>query len=140
MRTRLSLSPLAAVCTRIADQVSDDSGFVAMHKLLDHFGVELLIRPLLVEGTLATLGSAEGTSNRWAVLLDREKYPVGEVQISGETIDSPLPARMRFTIAHELAHSLAFRPTEFGVRLPYRPGDRQSQGAFVRAVESETDK
>lgn len=142
-RRRLDLSYLGNVCTAIANEVADESGFVPVGRLLARFGVELIIRPLLVEGILAKVGGGGGdadTSDRWAVLIDREKYPIAESAVLGESATSPLPSRMRWTIAHELAHSLAFRPTEFGFKLQQSANERQSAGDFVEAIEQETDK
>jgi len=139
----LDLSYLANVCTTIANEVSDESGFVPMSRLLARFGVQLIIRPLLVEGMLAKIGHKGGgadTSDRWAVLIDRDRYPIADSSVLDETSASPLPSRMRFTIAHELAHSLAFRPTHFGFTLHHSVNETQSAGGFVKAVERETDK
>jgi hypothetical protein len=139
----LDLSYLATVCTSIANEVSDESGFVSMRGLLARFGVDLIIRPLLVEGMLAKIAPEGGdadTSDRWAVLLDRDRYQVSDASVREESAIAPLPPRMRFTIAHELAHSLAFRPTQFGLELRHSVKDKQSAGDFVKAVERETDK
>lgn len=143
MRERLDLSPLAQACTTIANEVADESGFVQMRKLLDRFDASLIIRPLLVEGMLATITqptqSAE-ESNSWAVLVDSEKYSVTEENVSNETAEHPLPVRMRFTIAHELAHSLVFRPTHFGIKLQLPTQSKKSRADFVKEIERETDK
>lgn len=142
MSSHIDLSHLANVCTLIANEVADESGFVPMRGLLARFGAELIIRPLLVEGMLAKIGQEDGTdtSDRWAVLVDHDRYPIAQSTVLEETAASPLPSRMRFTIAHELAHSLAFRPTNFGFTLEKSAGVRQSADSFVKAMERETDK
>ncbi len=48
--------------------------------------------------------------------------------------------RLRFTVAHELVHSLAFRHNEFGVQLRHAPQDDSSRKALVEAIERETDR
>ncbi len=47
---------------------------------------------------------------------------------------------MRNTVAHELAHSLAFHPTEFGVEFPLNFGSRKSKEEFEQVIEKETER
>lgn len=145
----MSLAPhlkqLAARCNHIAGEISDADGFVSVRRLVDRFGASLLIRPLLVEGMLA---SSEAPSedqqrenrHRWYLLIDSETYEVDDREIAEERFGFPLSARMRNTVAHELAHSLAFRHNEFGVEFPRSFNSQKSKQAFVETVERETEK
>jgi hypothetical protein len=136
------LSAFARVCTTIADEIADQYGFVSVRALLARFQAQIVIRPLLVEGMIAALpGDGSGSSvNRWAVLIDSDTYSVTEPQIDRENSTDPLPTRLRFTIAHELAHSLAFRFSEFGVRLRNPIQTDAAKKAVVEAIEGVTDR
>lgn len=137
------LQHFAEVCTSIGNEVADDEGFVPIRNLLARFHTSLLIRPLLVEGMLASLEQSSGSGsdrNRWAVLLDSETYPIDESKIDKECREQPLPSRLRNTIAHELVHSLAFRPSEFGIQLRQRNKNEKSQSELVRSIERETER
>jgi hypothetical protein len=136
---------LASRCNQIAGEVSDRDGFVSIHRLVERFGVSVLIRPLLVEAMLASterIGDGRDSENghRWCLMLDRETHAVKESEITHERFGSPLPARFRNTVAHELAHSLAFRPTEFGVQFPRQFTSEKSKQEFVQSIERETEK
>ncbi len=134
-----NLGPLFKVCTDIANEVADSDGFVSVRDLLERFRTSLRLRPLLVEGMIGSVDSADGQLAHWTILVDSERYPDVGVLIDGESITKPLPARFRFTVAHELAHSLAFRTSEFGVHLEgvsNRPGNKS---ALVETIEKETD-
>lgn len=109
-----------------------------VRNLLKRFSARLLIRPLLVEGMLASVESSDEKKFRWTVLVDSETYPISESDISRESHERPLPSRLRNTIAHELVHSLAFRPAEFGIRLQ-RVDGKISSGELVAAIERETE-
>src|SRR4051812_11753677 len=95
--------PLARICISIADELADANGFVAVPKLLSRFSAEISVRPLLVEGMLATIDKSTATKANvgWMVLIDSESSRVDEAQIKSETGKQPLPARVRFTVAHE---------------------------------------
>lgn len=137
------LARFAEVCTLIGNEVADEHGFVPVRNLLTRFQASLLIRPLLVEGMLASKEHHSGTSfdaTRWAVLLDSETYQVSELEIKEESQERPLPSRLRNTVAHELVHSLAFRPSEFGIRLREQNDSEERQIALVRAIERETEQ
>jgi hypothetical protein len=134
------LSQFARACLTISDNVVDDRGFVPVRRLLEKFRATLVARPLLVEGMIASQRSSDGTAGhqRWLVLVDSEKYSFSEQEVKEETSERALPERLRFTIAHELAHSLAFRVSEFGIRL--RDIDMRRSGQdLVEALEDETD-
>lgn len=132
------LSTIASLCKAIGNEVTDDTGFVPVRRLLSRFHAELHIRPLLVEGMLASVDHKNG--GKWAVLVDSETYPVSKLDVEEERPTRPLPQRMRNTIAHELVHSLAFRTSEFGLRLKARIESNESLREFVEAIELETEK
>jgi len=140
MSERIDFAPLARACDEIANEVAESSGFVPMHKLLSRFRARLILRPLLVEGMLGKTTEPEADKSQWIVLIDSEKYPKSDTDVAQESAQKPLPERMRFTIAHELAHSLAFRYDEFEIRLQHAPRDGQAQKAFVREMELGTDR
>lgn len=133
------LAPLFHVCVDIANEVADDSGFVPVRRLLERFHTELRFRPLLVEAMIGSTQLTGDLAPRWTVFIDSERYPNFEQSILRESIAEPLPPRFRFTVAHELAHSLAFRTGEFGVVLEVASEERESKAAFVRAIEEEAD-
>ena len=136
------VASFAAVCGQIGNELSNESGFVAIRDLLTRFHTQILIRPLLVEGMLASIedkGAAEANTHRWAVLIDSETYRVTEADIAKESSDRPLPARLRNTVAHELVHSLAFRPSEFGIKLQLADGGTESKFDLVRSIEQATE-
>jgi hypothetical protein len=145
MASLAHLKHFARRCGHIASEVSDSDGFIPIRALAKKFGTQLLMRPLLVEGMIASseLKNGEIDENRgkhqWSLLIDSETYPLNEDDIERETRFSPLPARFRNTVAHELAHSLAFRATEFGIELPKHPSEK-SRREYVRQVERDTEK
>jgi len=129
-------------CNTIANEVCDASGFVQIRRLLDRFDARLLIRPMLVEGMLASVPPEETGSTiglRWVVLIDEETYRIRTEDVDLETPSQQLPVRLRNTIAHELVHSLAFRPTEFGISLNVT-STRQKPADLVHIVEQETER
>jgi hypothetical protein len=132
------LEHLAKACTAIANDVSDDNGFVPIRSLLARFHARLLARPLLVEGMLASEES-RSDKNKWLVLVDSESYDVSDGALAAESSHTPLESRLRNTIAHELVHSLAFRPSEFGVRLKGQPKNGEDSEEVVRSIERETE-
>ena len=145
MSPALYLRQLATRCNHIAREISDADGFVSVRRLVERFGATLIIRPLLVEGMLASSEQSSESMNyenchQWCILLDRETHEVGDREITAERFGSPLSARMRNTVAHELAHSLAFRSTEFGVEFPRNFTSQKSKQAFVEKIERETEK
>ena len=133
---------IAELCKAIGNEVTDESGFVPVRRLLSRFDAELFIRPLLVEGMLASVGQSPTSKNgsRWAVLVDSETYPCSKHDVEEERPTRPLPHRMRNTIAHELVHSLAFRSSEFGIRLKARTDTKESLREFIKSLERETER
>ncbi len=145
--TLTDLNSLADKCAEISNEVADHDGFVAARELAKRFNAELVLRPLLVEGMLASVSPnvlsppSSDDKHQWAVFLDSETYAnVTEDDIRNEGANAPLPPRMRNTIAHELVHSFAFRYTEFGVQLTKLANREKTQREFVQAIERETEK
>ena len=145
--TAREFSAFASKCAEIGNELADEGGFVSARGLVSRFGAELILRPLLVEGMLASVERDEhqdggvGLQHKWAVLIDNESYvDVSEADIRNESVMNPLPSRMRNTIAHELVHSLAFRSTEFGVELTRFDESQKSRRALIAAIEQETEK
>ena len=143
--TSQELNVLAEKCLDISDDVADSEGFVPIRHLTEQFDAELILRPLLVEGMLASIENDpfqnNSSTHQWAVMVDNETYPhITEESISVENTWTPLPARMRNTIAHELVHSFAFRGTEFGVELTKRNSKWKNRREFIEAIEKETEK
>jgi hypothetical protein len=131
---------LAKICTQIGNLCADTNGFVSVRSLLERFQTKLIARPLLVEAMIANMPSAESEGSRWAVLVDSERYPISQLDIDRESFSQTLPVRFRFTVAHELAHSVSFRPTEFGMQGRYAKSKGASRRDVVEAVEYETDR
>jgi hypothetical protein len=134
------LAQFAHACRLISDAAADETGFVPVRRLLERFQAKLIARPLLVEGMIASQRvDANSDDRRWLVLVDSEKYAFDNGDLEQESPERSLPPRLRFTVAHELAHSLAFRVSEFGIQL--RDFNKaSSQRALVSAIESETDR
>lgn len=145
--TAREFSAFASKCAEIGNEIVDEDGFVSARGLVSRFGAELVFRPLLVEGMLASVERDEhqdgsvGLQHKWVVLIDNESYVgVSEADIRNESVINSLPPRMRNTIAHELVHSLAFRSTEFGVELTRFDESQKSRRALITAIEQETEK
>jgi hypothetical protein len=136
------LARIAELCAAIGNEVTDESGFVPVRELLNRFDADLVIRPLLVEGMLVLRQESARLRNgkKWLVLVDSETYESTSRDVEEERPTRPLPDRLRNTIAHELVHSLAFRPAEFGVRLKTRTDTKESFRQFVKAIEEETEQ
>jgi hypothetical protein len=135
------ITQFTEVCTRIGDEVADESGFVKIRDLVSRFHASVIVRPLLVEGMLASINEqpdSDPQSQRWAVLIDSETYGISDADIANESKSRPLAPRLRNTIAHELAHSLAFRPSEFGIKLNHSHGG-EIKNNFVHSVERMTE-
>lgn len=132
---------LDQLCIKIGNEVADDVGFVPIRELLRRFQVQLIVRPLLVEGMLATVDSVGDTarSSQWAVLIDSEMHTVTDESIRSECTERPMHVRARNTIAHELAHSLAFRASEFGITTATF-GRVKGSADLVKVIERETER
>jgi hypothetical protein len=134
------LQSIAKTCVDISNQVGNPSGFVSIRRLLERFNVAIYIRPLLVEGMLVSLPEPNSARTRLTVLVDSETFRVTNKEIAAEDEADPLPTRFRTTVAHELLHSLAFRPDYFGLRLKNKIHDQEAAGELVKAIEADTER
>lgn len=139
------LESFAQVCADIGNKSADAEGFIPIRNLLQRFKVELIARPLLVEGMIAFInrGDVSGPKeSHWAVLIDSETSGISDLglELSQETRGRTLPVRLRNTIAHELAHSIAFRPSDFGIRFATDLSGKESQVKLVNAIEKQTER
>ena len=79
-------------------------------------------------------------SSRWRLLVDSEKYTFPQGALAHESTTTPLPARFRNTVAHELTHSLAYRAKEFGVSLTLpTASDKKKSSEMVAEIEQHTE-
>lgn len=138
------LAGFARLCTAIGNEVATkEDGFVAIHRLVDRLGAKLLLRPLLVEGMVASIGRVDNEpqgAHQWAVLIDSETYRITSSELQSESFGNPLHPRFRNTVAHELVHLLAFRANEFGVRSQDITMLKGRRDAIVEEIERETEK
>lgn len=140
-QARLEPARLIALCNAIGTECADQTGYVAIPRLLARFQTDVVLRPLLVEAMLAQIKKDQAVNETgWVVLVDNEKYPVSAVDIEQDSRTRPLPDRLRNTIAHELAHSLAYRHTEFGLVLDTQANTRADGHDFVDAVEKAVEQ
>lgn len=133
---------IADTCTSISNAIAGPSGFVSIRKLLERFDVSLVIRPLLVEGMLASIPvqGRESQRSKFIVLIDSETFQVSDKEVALEDETRPLPARFRNTVAHELLHALAFRPSHFGLQLQHPVDNEERISALVKGIEQETER
>ena len=144
MLSKQEVQQVEQACRAIGNEVSDSRGFVTLERLLSRFNARLVLRPLLVEGMVGAVENASSdgrNTSQWVVLVDSESYPsIAESDIPTESYGRPLHARFRNTVAHELTHSLAYRPADFGVQLDIGRRNDAARDEFVRAVERETER
>lgn len=134
---------LASFCVEEADRLAQASGFISVSSLASRFNVEVTPRPLLVEASIASLKqtAADGVESvKWLVLVDSERFAISREQVESESETSPLPGRLRNTIAHELLHSLSFRDEGTRFRLLTKPRAAEKPDEFVRRIERETER
>ena len=140
MTSQSYFKQLAVRCSYIAGKASDAEGFVTVRSLVNQFGARLVIRPLLVEAMIASSSDMrDGSQHRWCVLLDRETHDLTDQEIANEAMAAPLSPRLRNTVAHELAHSLAFNPKEFGVVFQQGVDSKETKEEFVKGIERHTE-
>jgi len=141
--TPSEFAQIADTCAAIANDAADDTGFVPVRDLLSRFRARLLIRPLLVEGMLASLSQPSETlpnGEQWAVLVDEEKYRVTEADVAAEICGRALPTRLRNTIAHELTHTFAFQPSALGVKLRTKFDTDKARSTLLQEIERQTER
>lgn len=122
-------------CRSISAKVANANGFVSVSSLLDHFSLKIEFRPLLVEAMLAQDYNDE-KGFYWRVFVNSDMWP--NISVDSETTQSPLPVRLRNTIAHELAHVLQFKVSASGFQ--YRMRRKNSVGREIKRIENETEK
>ena len=141
--SRSELETLTRECLNISNRASDKDHFVAIKKLVECFKARIVLRPLLVEAMLASNAAKQNNTDiYWTVLIDSDRYPnVTQYDIDNETFSSPLPARLRNTIAHELVHTFAFKTNSDGNfdLIKSRHGKIQ-KNKFVEQIESDTER
>ena len=126
---------LAEFCLETSAKAADGDGFVPVRKLVETFGAEIETRPLLVEAMIA---APKASGAKWKVLLDAKSSRFERTKYDNESSQAPLGARLRFSVAHELGHILAFQPEDFGVRL--RDAQKgETHKALVDRLEDTTD-
>src|SRR6266850_6062295 len=99
MLSASELHSIAEACTTISNEIATASGFVSVRRLLERFAVALHIRPLLVEGMLATIPQANSSRSKLVVLLDSETFGLTIKEVATEQEAEPLPTRFRTTVA-----------------------------------------
>lgn len=97
---------LANLCSDTADRAADAESFVAVKKLVELLGAELRAQPLLYEGMVA---EPKAKDAKWVILVDSLSSGYASEKYERESKSNALPARVRFTIAHELSHVLQLR-------------------------------
>ena len=130
---------MAEVCSTMANKAARGADFIRVSDLAHAFRVDIEARPLLVEGLIARPKSTTtntGEKTRWKILIDEDLFAVETAEIYAESASAPLPERLRFTIAHELAHTLTFRADDLSLDLG---GARGSGEALVDKLESEAN-
>jgi hypothetical protein len=126
-----ALKQLLEVAAGLSERAADETGFVALASLARVVQADIRFRPLLVEGIAAQPKSRDG---RWLILIDNETHRVTEDMLTKESAGHPLGARVRNTVAHELAHALGPRYEEAVGRT-----DR-SRDDIVAVLEKDTEQ
>lgn len=139
-----SKETIALFCLHEVEKIKETDSFVSVRSLAKHFHADIIARPLLVEAMLASEtqdapDTPETLDFRWKVLVDSERFLVTDAQISNEASTSPLPVRLRNTIAHEIMHSFSFRTDEFRANLRITPRKNESKSDFIKRIEAETE-
>ena len=126
----------AEVCIEAANKSVDEHGFIAVRRLVEQFDAQLDARPLLCEGLIAAPKVADA---KWLVLIDSDESGFDPACYASESSVRPLPHRVRFTVAHELAHMLRFRATEFGMELLESDRKQKTKKKLIGDLEREAD-
>ena len=92
-------------CWDIAEKSSDSTGFVSVRSLAECCRCQVVPRPLLVE---AAITRKVDPDNSWVALINNEIHPFADEDFELENAVSPLPIRTRNTLAHEIAHAVAW--------------------------------
>lgn len=92
-------------CWEIAEKCSDPTGFVSLRSLAEYCRCQVVSRPLLVEAAITK--RTDGSDN-WIALLNNEVHVFSDEDFELESNVSPLAIRTRNTLAHEIAHAVAW--------------------------------
>jgi hypothetical protein len=140
MRSQSEVARYSAELCSIANAAADTDGFVPVRRILEAFRTRVVLRPLLVEAMLArTKNASNADAAELTILVDAEKTKITLDQIQSESAISPLPARVRNTIAHELVHLLPLRHLEGAKSAPAVVERRVPQSDRIREIESSTE-
>ena len=124
---------LAEFCSDVAHKAADSDNFVRVGKLVELLGADLTARPLLVEGMLA----APTAGGKWLILINADSGEFVEKTYREERVGNSLPARLRFTIAHELGHLIQLKSEQ---QSPKTVRTKKTAKSIVRDLEREADK
>lgn len=101
---KIPIKRLIECCFKIADSTADRHGFVSIRNLSSACNCQVIARPLLVEAAITkNLLSPE----TWAILINSEIHEFSDEDFEYESSISPLRARTRNTLAHEITHAVA---------------------------------
>jgi hypothetical protein len=92
-------------CWDIAEKCSDPTGFVSLRSLADYCRCQVVTRPLLVE---AAITRKLDEVDSWVALLNNEVHVFSDEDFELESSISHLAVRTRNTLAHEIAHAVAW--------------------------------
>lgn len=113
-------------------------GYISISDLAEAFNVQIYGRPLIVEGLIARpikSDKSESAEKSWKVFFDTERYGVSTEGVSNDCEATPIPERLRFTLAHEIAHTLSFRADDFGIDSTSKRGSKDT----VSQLEAEAN-
>jgi hypothetical protein len=134
---------IAAFCVEQVERLPKTHDFVPVGLLAERLGAAVLIRPLLVEAMLASVNSDASLgverNSSWLVLLDSERFAITEEDIRNETSSSPLPVRLRNTVAHELIHCISFRYDRLAQNSAIKKTSKKID-PLIQGIERKTEK
>jgi hypothetical protein len=124
---------LISVANTLSSEIVDRHGFVSVDRLLERFNAQCIFRPLLVT---AAISKHPDEAFTWAVLVDNESlHQAGGPDVFG----SPWENRVRFSIAHELAHTIAFEESIAGLTLDWIPPKGRDLEELLKKIEYQTN-
>ena len=136
-----AIKEAATYCSSAARRIHERHGFIPLRELSAALNVEVVFRPLLVEGMVAApkFDRLDSSESSWKVLLNSERFPDGERQYKEESKGVQMEPRLRFTLAHEIAHTMSFRTFENGVELKESSAVEKSGKEQISALEKESN-
>lgn len=131
---------IAERCRQIGSQVRSERNFVRVWDLAEKLNAYIVARPLLVEASLASNDDPGAFDARdWVVLLDSGRFGISEFDLRNESRESPLPPRLRNTIAHELTHILAFKGERAASGFFHEQRSGETQDQYLRRIEKDIE-